>query len=116
MKILSAILLLFALVPGDEGYKIIGNSIEFIYRGSSSHKDVYVSGNFNEWAKAGEDWKMNFDAKDQRWTLKKPVNNVRSHGSFLEFTFRVDGKLLDADPKADNVIHCAGYGYRYVIR
>ncbi len=116
MKTLFPLLFLFCLAPPHDGYKIIGDTIEFSYAGIGSHKHVYVAGNFNDWAKNGEPWKMKFDANEQRWKLNKPISDIRSYGDFLEFTFRVDGKLTDADRSVENVIHCAGYGYRYVTR
>src|ERR1041385_7523167 len=60
--------------------------------------------------------KMKFDTNAKRWKLNKSISAIRSYGSFLEFGFLVEGKLLDADRSAKNIIYCEGYGYRYVIK
>lgn len=115
MKTLFLMFLLFSYTHPQGGYTITKDTITFSYAAPGSLKKVYVSGNFNEWTKDNEGWKMKFDANTQRWVLKKSISVIRSYGSFLEFTFRVDGKLIDADRSAPNLNYCAGYGYRYVI-
>jgi len=116
MKTLLFLLFSFIVVPPKDGYKIIGDTIEFRFSGLASHTPIYVSGNFNDWTTDSEEWKMNFDSNEQRWKLKKPIRDIRAYGNFLEFTFRVDGKLKDADRSVEHVIFCSGYGYRYVIK
>jgi hypothetical protein len=36
-------------------------------------------------------------------------------GYFYEFTFSVDGELIDANKEAPNLNYCPGYGYRYLL-
>ncbi|MCS3797198.1 hypothetical protein [Niastella sp. OAS944] len=114
----SLILSLFASSSAtfQDGYKISNDTIEFLYSGSGSLKNVYVSANFNNWTKDNEAWKMKYDTNAKRWKLNKSISAIRSYGSFLEFGFLVEGKLLDADRSAKNIIYCEGYGYRYVIK
>jgi hypothetical protein len=119
MKYLSLILSLFACsssAPAQEGYKIDKDIIEFYYDGANSLKNVYVSANFNEWTKDDEAWKMKYDTNAKRWKLNKSISAIRSYGSFLEFGFLVDGKLINAPHSAKNTIYCIGYGRRYVIK
>ena len=114
MKVL--ILLLWSFMPPESGYTIDGDKIVFIYSGEGHQ--VLVSGNFNSWSKDDKKWTMKFDEATKTWRLttstKEIVQNIS--GSFYEFTFRVDGVLIDANKNDDRVIHCQGYGYRYVIR
>jgi hypothetical protein len=107
---------LFSYQHSQGGYTITKDTITFSYAASGSLKKVYLSGNFNDWTKDNEGWKMTFDANTRRWELKKSFIAIHSYGNFLEFTFRVNGKLIDADRSANNIIYCAGYVYRYVIR
>jgi hypothetical protein len=108
----------------QEGYKIDkdNDTIEFYFSGVSTLKSVYVSANFNKWVnyngqtENSEDWKMKYDANDKQWKLTKSFKAIQSFGSFLEFGFLVEGKLLDADRSAKNTIYCIGYGRRYVIK
>ena len=60
---------------------------------------------------------MKFDEASAKWKLTTPKKEIIKNisGSFYEFTFRVDGVLVDADKNDKSVIHCQGYGYRYVI-
>ena len=114
---LLAFLLLLLLPDTPQGYRLSGEEIVFVYDNQDPGLEVVVSGNFNRWGKEVAVWKMRFDPVTKRYLLNKAIDQVRQQGrSFYEFTFKVNRKLIDADPKASNVIHCAGYGYRYVIR
>lgn len=111
MKIAAVFILISGLLMGDpEGYQITNNQIYFIYPSTENNLEVFVSGNFNAWSNDKE-WKMSFE-DGKGYVLAMPINTVRQEGkSFYEFTFRVNGKLINAN--ATNVIHCAGYGSRY---
>ena len=98
------------------GYHVEDQHITFTYYTSSSGHNVYVCGNFMNWVRNAPDWKMTWH-EDGFFHLKKPVTELRASGrSFYEFTFLVDGELVDADRGAEHIIHCPGHGYRYVIR
>jgi hypothetical protein len=108
----------------QEGYKIDkdNDTIEFYFSGASTLKSVYVSANFNNWVnyngrtENSEDWRMKYDTIAKQWKLKKQFKAIRSFGSFLEFGFLVEGKLINAPRSAKNTIYCIGYGRRYVIK
>ncbi len=101
-------------ISNPEGYYLTGSNIHFIYPFQTSGLEVHVSANFNERSKAAN-WKMTY-RKGVGYELTKPITAIRKPGkSFYEFTFRVNGKLIDANPKAPNVIHCVGYGSQYLI-
>lgn len=110
-------LLLFAITltfSKPEGYYLAGSNIHFVYPSQKSDLEVHVSANFNGWSKT-DDWKMTY-REGVGYELIKPITAIQKPGkSFYEFTFRVNGKLIDANAKAPNVIHCAGYGSRYLI-
>ena len=114
MKVLM--LLFCSFIPPESGYVIDGDNVVFYYSGEG--QNILVSGNFNGWSKDDKKWTMKFDDATKTWRLimsrKEIVKN--SSGSFYEFTFRVDGMLIDANKNDERVIHCQGYGYRYVIR
>ena len=103
------------LLPESSGYSIEGDNVVFFYNGKG--QTVLVSGNFNQWSKNDAKWTMKFDENSKGWKLTIPKSEIRKtgSGSFYEFTFRVDGVLIDADKDNSSVIHCRGYGYRYVI-
>ena len=102
------------LLPGSSGYSIEGDNVVFFYKGDA--QSVLVSGNFNQWSKNDAKWTMKFDETSKTWKLTIPKKEIKTgSGSFYEFTFRVDGVLIDADKNDKSVIHCSGYGYRYVI-
>ena len=102
------------LLPESSGYSIEGDNVVFFYKGKG--QIVLVSGNFNQWSKDDAKWTMKFDSGSQAWKLTIPKSEIKNgSGSFYEFTFRVDGVLIDADKNDKSVIHCRGYGYRYVI-
>ncbi|HEX6893529.1 MAG TPA: hypothetical protein VF141_22615 [Chryseolinea sp.] len=113
MKVLM--LLLWFFIPPESGYVIDGDNVVFYYSGEG--RNIVVSGNFNRWSKEDAQWTMKFDETSNKWKLTKPKNEIvkNTSGSFYEFTFRVDGVLIDADKNNKSVIHCQGYGYRYVI-
>ena len=113
MKVLM--LLLWSFILPESGYVIEGDNVVFYYSGEG--RSVLVSGNFNSWSKNDVKWTMKFDESSKTWTLTTPKKEIikNTSGSFYEFTFRVDGVLVDADKNAKSVIHCKGYGYRYVI-
>ncbi|OJJ18593.1 hypothetical protein BKI52_23565 [marine bacterium AO1-C] len=100
-----------------KGYIISGKNIRFVYPSPKPVGQVYVVGNFMGWKKQHPAWKMRYDASKKAYILTVPLNKVKqSSRSFYEFTFLVNNRYVDAVKKAPNVIHCAGYGYRYVIR
>lgn len=102
------------IIPESSGYSIEGDNVVFFYKGNG--QTVVVSGNFNQWSKNDTMWTMKFDQASKAWRLTVPKSEIkRGSQSFYEFTFRVDGVLIDADKNHENVIHCRGYGYRYVI-
>ncbi|MEZ4973911.1 MAG: hypothetical protein R2820_11420 [Cyclobacteriaceae bacterium] len=110
--ILICITLFFS---NDQGYSIKGDTITFRYANDGTGMEVFVSGNFNGWSKDAS-WQMKYK-EGEGYELSVPISMVRKpNQSFYEFTFRVNDKLLDAPSNAPNVIHCAGYGSRYVIR
>ncbi|HMG89723.1 MAG TPA: hypothetical protein VK589_06680 [Chryseolinea sp.] len=113
MKVLM--LLLWSFIPPESGYVIDGDNVVFYYSGEG--RNVLVSGNFNKWSKDDDKWTMKFDPDSKTWKLTAPKKEIVKNisGSFYEFTFRVDGVLIDADKNNKSVIHCQGYGYRYVI-
>ncbi len=96
-----------------KGYEEKEDKIVFILEDNSKAEEVYVVGNFMGWEAEKEGWKMSYDEKEEEWRLEKGKKNLNER--FNEFTFIVDGEWLDADEDAENVIHCAGYGYRYTI-
>jgi hypothetical protein len=113
MKVLM--LMLWSFIPPGSGYFVDQDQVVFYYAGEAS--SVLVSGNFNKWSRDDNRWAMEYDAESKTWKLTIPKKEIiRSiSGNFYEFTFRVDGVLVDADKNNKNVIHCQGYGYRYVI-
>lgn len=101
----------------NKGYTIEGKYIRFIYPSSKSAGKVYVIGNFMRWKRQHPAWQMKYINREKAYVLRVPINRVKQPGrSFYEFTFLVNNRYLDANKKASNVIHCVGYGYRYVIR
>ena len=114
MKVL--VLLLWFFIPPESGYLIDGDNVVFYYSGKA--EKVFVSGNFNKWSKADDKWAMKFDEATQTWKLATTKTEIIKNisGTFYEFTFRVDDVLIDADKNHKSVIHCQGYGYRYVIK
>ena len=113
MKALIIFTMLF--LPATPGYLLEGDNVIFFYKGEA--RSVVVSGNFNKWSKDDPKWSMKFDDASDTWKLTIPKSEITSgSGSFYEFTYRVDGVLIDADRNDKSVIHCQGYGYRYVIR
>ncbi len=115
MDTLFTFALLLFQIQGSDGYYLENGNLVFIYTGQVN-ESIYVSGNFNNWTKKDEQWKMKFDKESGAWKLQVPGSKVKDMGKgFYEFTFRVDGKLMDADKKHESTIHCAGHGYRYVI-
>ena len=119
MKI--SLLLLFAgllcNLDYENGYVIEGEKVIFNYLSDDPNLDVYVSGNFNQWTKNDPQWQLKFNPVSQTYQLIMSINDFRtSSRSFYEFTFRVDDRLVDADPDVSGVIFCAGYGHRYVVR
>jgi hypothetical protein len=109
-------ILLASFLPFEPpGYVVEGDNVVFLYKGEG--RSVVVSGNFNQWSKNDTRWTMKFDEPSKSWKLIVPKTDIkRISGSFYEFTFRVDGVLIDANKNDDSVIHCQGYGYRYVIK
>jgi hypothetical protein len=102
-------------LPATSGYLIEGDNVVFFYKGEAQR--VVVSGNFNDWSKDDPTWTMKLDGTSDTWKLTIPKSEIRKRsGNFYEFTYRVDGVLIDADKNDRSVIHCQGYGYRYVIR
>ncbi len=98
--------------PG--GYILQEDKIQFVYISDEINLEVFVSGNFNGWSKENE-WNMTYEA-GKGYVLSKPIGAIQKPGkTFYEFTFRVNGKLIDANKNASNVIHCAGYGSRSLI-
>jgi len=103
------------LMPDASGYFFEGDNIVFLYNGKVK-EHAYVSGNFNSWCKDDDKWKLQFDEKTNSWRLTVPKKEIKTlSGDFYEFTFRIDGVLVDADKNHKHVIHCQGYGYRYVL-
>lgn len=114
---MTLFLLLLAFFQNQEasGYRLEDDKILFYYSGIAG-RDVYVSGNFNTWSKSDQQWKMQYDDSLKQWRLLVARSKVKIlNGNFYEFTFRVDGELTDADKNHKEVIHCAGFGYRYII-
>ncbi|MGE0588192.1 MAG: hypothetical protein AB7O48_06430 [Cyclobacteriaceae bacterium] len=114
---MKAVILICATLffANDQGYSIKGDTITFRYAKGGTGMEVIVSGNFNGWSKDAN-WLMKYK-EGEGYELSVPISMVREpNQTFYEFTFRVNGKLLDAPSNAPNVIHCAGYGSRYVIR
>lgn len=110
----ATILICFLLIQIDQGYTINGDKVTFSYLSNEPELEVFVSANFNGWSKDAS-WRMKYK-EGKGYELSVPVNMIRKpNQSFYEFTFRVNGKLLDAPSNAPNVIHCVGYGSRYVI-
>ncbi|MEQ8304831.1 MAG: hypothetical protein RIB47_15655 [Cyclobacteriaceae bacterium] len=116
MKMLITTLLILVLLPPTPGgYELKGSQIKFNFLSADAGLIVHVSGNFNQWSSEDE-WKMSYNNSEKLYTLSKPIGSIKSaERSFYEFTFRVNGKLIDANHEASNVIHCAGHGSRYVI-
>ena len=115
MKNLLLLLIVSYSFSTPSGYILQDGRIQFIYPNMEGDLEVIVSGNFNNWTK-DTTWKMTYK-EGIGYLLEKDIQDVKSPGqSFYEFTFRVDGELTDADSQASNVIHCAGYGSRYLIR
>lgn len=107
--------IVFISIVAENGYQLEGDSILFKYKPANSNDKVYVCGNFMDWEKNDPDWKMTYQP-DGYFSLRKPIDKIKTPDrSFYEFTFLVNGKLIDANKNDENVIHCAGYGYRYVI-
>lgn len=103
-------------IPDRSGYYIESENVVFIYHGNASHS-VFVSGNFNDWCSGCKKWKMTIDTNSGKWILSIAKKELKDMGrKFYEFTFRVDGQLIDADKDHRDTIHCTGYGYRYVIK
>ena len=99
-----------------DGYMIENGKVHFIYPSLKSTSAVYLSGNFNGWAKNDSNWKMDFNKSTNSYILVKDISEIKKPDqSFYEFTFSVDDKLIDANPEGTNVINCAGYGFRYII-
>lgn len=112
---ISLLALVVSYPPDISGYVLQDDQIIFRYYSSEANTDVYVCGNFMGWKKDHPDWKMTKQSNGV-YVLKKPVATIKTQDrTFYEFTFSVAGQLVDADRRADHVIHCAGYGYRYVI-
>ncbi len=117
-----SIALMFALISSGQpdlfqSYFLEKEYIKFIYPSRNSNLEIYVSGNFNGWTKSDDNWRMIYNPIEQNYQLRRLISEVRTaNRSFYEFTYRIDKTLVDADPRAKDVIHCAGYGYRYVIR
>lgn len=115
MKLLL-ILFYSIMLPDSSGYFLDGDNVVFLYIGKIKDS-AYVSGNFNAWCKEDSKWKLKFDEKAQAWKLTVPVSEIKTlSGGFYEFTFRVDGILQNADKNHDHVVHCPGYGYRYILK
>jgi hypothetical protein len=115
MKFLFILLCSLSL-PDSSGYFLEGENVVFLYFGNV-REDAYVSGNFNMWCKKDDAWKLQFDEKMKAWKLTVPKKEIKAlSGNFYEFTFRVDGILVDADKNNEHVIHCVGYGYRYILK
>ena len=113
--LLQFMLLILIASWTDNGYQIDNDEITFIYPSTRIEGDVFVCGNFMGWKKNDPNWRMTF-SNDGYYFLKMDIADIKSSDrSFYEFTFLVKDELVDANPKAENVIHCAGYGYRYVI-
>jgi len=101
----------------NKGYLIVGNNIQFIYPAAKPVGRVYVVGNFMGWKKQHPTWEMHYNNRQKAYLLMVPIHQVKQLSrSFYEFTFLVNNRYIDASKEAPNVIHCAGYGYRYVIR
>jgi len=122
MNYLMGIILLFSFGTKDavndnwQGYKIEDDTIIFRYQAAGADEKVYVCGNFMGWERNDPDWKMQYEADGYHY-LRKKIEEIRTPDrSFYEFTFLVNDELVDADKKAEHVIHCAGHGYRYVIK
>ena len=114
MKNLLLLVILCYPFSTPSGYILKNDSIMFIYPSQEQEMQVIVSGNFNNWSK-DDTWKMYYE-EGTGYILEKDLQEVKKPGrSFYEFTFRVDGVLVDADDSASNVIHCAGFGSRYLI-
>ena len=114
MKFLLILLCSLSL-PDSSGYFLEGDNVIFLYVGKVK-EDAYVSGNFNKWCKDDEAWKLQFDENTKAWKLTVPKKEIKVLSQdFYEFTFRVDGVLVDANKDNEHVIHCVGYGYRYVL-
>ncbi len=97
----------------SSGYHLEEGGLLFFYRGSTEPQQAYVAGNFNGWTKDDPAWKMTCTGTD--CALEVDASRVGSEGGFYEFTFRIDGELVDADSRFPHTIHCAGYGYRHTI-
>ncbi len=105
-------------LPAGErsGYTIEGDRIEFVYVSEEPAQEVFVVGNFIDWERSRPEWQLTAEEETGRWQLELPLEQVKIEGrSFYEFTFEVDGELVDADTAAPHTIHCAGYGHRYTI-
>ncbi|MEO1051950.1 MAG: hypothetical protein AAFX87_15065 [Bacteroidota bacterium] len=104
-------------ITEPEGYVLDKGSIQFVYASEQAGLEVYVCGNFMGWKKADPNWRTRYDEKAGKYTLWKSVSDVKEQGrSFYEFTFVVNGEMIDANKKASNALHCVGHGYRYVIQ
>lgn len=101
----------------NKGYHIVGQNIQFTYPVTKPMGKVYVVGNFMGWKRQHPDWQMTYVSARKAYILALPLSKVKQKGrSFYEFTFLVNNQYIDAPVNAPNVIHCQGYGYRYVIR
>ncbi|MEQ9423909.1 MAG: hypothetical protein RJQ09_05795 [Cyclobacteriaceae bacterium] len=99
------------------GYQITDHEIQFEFPSMNPNLTVFVSGNFNGWVKDEDSWKMTYNDKFKAYQLTKSLGDIKKKNqSFYEFTFRVDGELIDADPTSPNVINCPGYGHRYIVK
>jgi len=111
---LFLVFILKSFLSLPEGYFLSNDSIHFFYPSTEKDLEVVVAGNFNGWSKAKE-WRMDYN-EGRGYELSKPILAIKKPGqSFYEFTFRINGQLIDANDNAINVIHCAGYGSRYTI-
>jgi len=109
-----SLLICVLLIQTERGYFIKEDKVTFSYANDEPGLEVFVSANFNGWSKEAS-WRMQYK-EGAGYELSVPINQIRKpNQSFYEFTFRVNGKLLDAPSNAPNVIHCVGYGSRYVI-
>lgn len=103
-------------VAETSGYRIEDDRILFVYVSDEPAEEVFVVGNFMRWERSRPDWRMTPEEGTGRWLLELPLERVKTEGrSFYEFTFQVDGELVDADTAAPHTIYCAGYGHRYTI-
>lgn len=117
LKLLALALIIHTDQPSEKrSYYVESPNVVFLYDGNAG-ESVVVSGNFNNWCSDCSKWKMTRHPVLKKWILSVPINEIKKKGqNFYEFTFRIDGKLAEADKSHYNTIYCPGYGYRYVIR